>query len=167
MAKKTKFEDAKNNVNTNVVNGSDPTIATTAPVTLPSEVCNNTNTQPDVILNQPSVTDELEKFTILENNIVSPDDYVKFTELANVYNLFNKIELQKLNKDDLICLIGSVIDRLYKSEQQHKENTQALQDEIKCLNVRVQDSRQKTGMSVDTTQSYTDLMSDLGTYKSW
>ena len=167
MAKKTKFNDTQKDVNTNVVNGSDPAITTTLPDTLQSEVCNNTNVTSDVISHLPDVIDELEKFTILENNIVQPDDYVKFTELANVYNLFNKTELQKLNKDDLICLIGSVIDRLYKSEQHHKEITQKYQDEIMSLNVRVQDSRKNNGMSVDTTQSYTDLMSDLGTYKSW
>jgi len=170
MAKKTKFKEAKDNANSNTTTGNDPVVTTTPLVTLPSELCNNTNVTKDVTSNHPDVIDELEKFTILENNIVQPDDYVKFTELANVYNLFNKTELQQLNKDDLICLIGSVIDRLYKSEQHHKEITQSLRDEIMSLNTKIseiENVKKDNPMSINHTESYADLMGNLGVYKSW
>lgn len=154
MAKKTKFkEENKNNPtpNTDIVD-----ISVASANTIESggaDIVNNTVAPLGVTGVPSSINTENEQFTILKYNILNSDDYVRFIEFADKYNLFNKCDLSNLNKSDLICLIGFVIDKLYKKENELNK----LQNEIKI----------KNQSSFDAPIRYDDLMGNLNTYKTW
>lgn len=148
MAKRTKIAIENKTVET-----TNDVVLETPSTTLGENVSvinNNTNTKNECTSEAP---DELEQFTIVKNNIVKSDDYIKFIELASKYNLFNKIELSMLCKADLISLIGAVVTELYLAKDAlHK--------------MMVEDANRKQ-TSFDKPVSYTDLMGTLGNYKSW
>jgi hypothetical protein len=154
MAKRTKIKEELNKT-TNDVDDTTNT-STLSPITSEQQTNSLNNTKIDDSSETPSIasiSDELEQFTIIKNNIVKMDDYIKFTELAVKYNLFNNIDLSKLNKQDLITLIGFIIDKLYIK--------------IDELNKMKQDELQRRQSSFDKPVSYNDLLGDFNTYKSW
>lgn len=166
MAKKTKFKNDNEATN----EGAATSTATTPQDVLQSTVCNNNNnTDIKASGDASTLNPEDEQFSIVMNNIVSSDDYIKFTELANMYNLFNGYTLDLLCKQDLICLIGSVINRLYISELTSKRVISECQDEILKLNTKVQhlENQKPENSFNDKSMSYSDLMGTLGEYKSW
>lgn len=152
MAKRTKLTTVENK-NSDVLNSTSLDVSGTTSSTLSTITNNNTNIKNECNLDKPSIPVELEKFTILKDNIIKGDDYIKFTELASKYILFNKIDLNMLCKSDLICLIGSVINELYitKNTLTNMQHEQAL----------------KKQTSFDKPISYSDLLGNLSEYKSW
>ena len=147
MAKRTKIKAAEAVVITNT-----PVIPTTT-VATPEVVVNSSNkVETNVTCEAPSKSSELEQFTVIKDNIIKADDYIKFTELAVKYNLFNKLDLNNLCKQDLVCLIGFGINGIYQ-----------LRDE---LNKIKQEEMKKKQTSFDKPVNYSDLLT-VGEYKSW
>lgn len=163
MAKKTKFKNDKADTSDGVVTST----ATTHQDALQSTICNNTNATNDDTGDTSTLTPEDEQFTVVMNNIVSTDDYIKFIELANKYNLFNGYTLDLLCKQDLICLIGSVINRMYGKEIELNSTVSTLKIEISNLNQKIIQLSKQPETSFDKSMSYSDLMGSLETYKSW
>jgi hypothetical protein len=152
MAKRTKIAAITNTVvdTTNKVPLESPSVSM---VVTDINTNNSNNTKYQVTSEAPSKSNELEQFTVLKDTIIKTDDYIKFIELANKYNLFNKVDLNNLHKQDLICLLGSVINELYQT----KDN----------LTTMRQEEARKKQSSFDKPVSYSDLMGTLGNYKSW
>lgn len=152
MAKRTK-------INANL-NATADTAATTVPVTSgatssTSEVTTNSSisAKNEVTHDVPSKSSEYERFTILKDNIIKQDDYIKFIELANKYITPNVTDLNNLHKQDLICLIGYTLDKFYlKSE---------------AYNKLVAENNAKNRSSFDCNPNYSGLLDNVGMYKGW
>lgn len=156
MAKKTKFKNDQSTISDTASSVTSETTSDAFPI------INNDNT--NTILGDANsvsgVNLEDDQFAILKYNIINKDDYVRFIELANVYNLFNGCSLNTLHKMDLICLIGTIIDKLYQKEREFSSKTTE-------LNNKIQELTKKPETSFDKAISYNELLGTLGNYKSW
>jgi hypothetical protein len=162
MAKRNKFNNDNDISSTTATNKLEMPQDASQPI-----ICNNTNDKINDVLGDSITNVEYGQFFVVENNIVTTDNYVKFIELAKVYNLFNNINLSDLNKEDLICLIGMIIDKMYTKEQALNSSITGLHEEIMELNIKIQELSKKPETSFDKKVDYSDLLGTLGSYKSW
>ena len=137
--------------NTTVENVSE-TLGTTS--STPEVTTNsNTNTTIEVIHDAPSKSSEYEQFTILKDNIIKQDDYIKFIELASKYITNNVSDLNNLHKQDLICLIGYTLDKFYLKSNEY--------------NKLVAENNANKRTSFDNNPNYSGLLDNVGLYKAW